>query len=76
MVKDKKRHKALIRVHTERILHETGMLSTRDIIFKLEREYRVQTTPNSLHQILRPSTRIQRVKNAGIICYSLIEGNA
>jgi hypothetical protein len=74
MAKDKKRSKALIRVHTERILHETGMLSTRDIIFKLEREYRVQT--NSLHQILRPSTRIQRVKNAGIICYSLIEGNA
>ena len=76
MAKDKKRAKALIRVHTERILHETGMLSTRDIIFKLEREYRVQTTPNSLHQILRPNPRIQRVKNAGVICYSLIEGNA
>lgn len=76
MVKDKKRHKALIRVHTERILHEMGELSTRDIIFKLEREYRVETTPNSLHQILRPSTRIQRNRTHLGVCYSLTDGNA
>ena len=73
---DKKRRKALIRVNTERILYETGELSSRDLIFKLERQYRLKTTPHSLHQILRPHTRIERGRTRLGTNYRLIERNA
>jgi len=76
MVKEKKRYSALVRVNSERILYETGELSSRDLIFKLEREYRLQLMPHTLHQLLRSHPRIERVKTRLGTNYRLIEGNA
>lgn len=71
MVTSRKRSKVLIRVRTERILHEMGELSTRDIIFKLEREYKIQVIPPSFHQLLRNHPRIERVKTGNGTNYKL-----
>ena len=76
MVKEKKRYSTLVRVNSERILYETGELSSRDLIFKLEREYRLQLMPHTLHQLLRCHPRIERVKTRLGTNYRLIEGTA
>lgn len=62
MVVSKKRYRALVRTNTERILFETGELSSRDVVFKLEREYSLMLMPQTLHQILRCHPRIERIK--------------
>ncbi len=62
MVVSKKRYRALVRTNTERILFETGELSSRDVVYKLEREYSLMLMPQTLHQILRCHPRIERIK--------------
>ncbi len=76
MVRHKKRYSALVKVNSERILHETGELSSRDLIYRLERDYRLQLMPHTLHQLLRSHPRIERVKTRLGTNYRLVEGNA
>lgn len=76
MVTQRKRYKALICVSTERILNSHDELSTRDIIFKLEREYKLQCVPHSFHQLVRGHPRIEKVITPIGTNYRLVNGNA
>jgi len=73
IVENKKRYRVLVKTNTERILFETGELSARDVIYKLEREYSLMLMPQTLHQILRSHPRIERVKTQTGTNYRLIE---
>ncbi len=71
MVTSRKRSKVLLQIGTERILHEMGELHTRDIIFKLEREYKIQVIPPSFHQLMRKHPRIEKVNTKAGTFYKL-----
>jgi hypothetical protein len=73
IVENKKRYRALVKTNTERILFETGELSSRDVIYKLEREYSLMLMPQTLHQILRCHPRIKRIKTQTGTNYRLVE---